>query len=93
MQRGGKRILNQLIEISLGWVETLDGEELQKLAGFNSEEDILSYFNKDRKQTPRYALSVRIDELNPADSVTLTILHTPSPKSPKQSLGFDTSRT
>lgn len=82
LQRGGKRISDQLIQIHLSWVETLDNADLQKLGGYEHEENILSYFGKKRKQRPRCTLSIRIDEIKPGDSVTLTVFHNPPPKEP-----------
>jgi hypothetical protein len=85
LQKGGKRISNQMIQVHLNWIETLDNQDLQELGGYEHEESILGYFGKKRKQRPRCTLSIRIDELKPGNSVTLTILHTPSPK---ERLGF-----
>jgi hypothetical protein len=90
LEKGGKRISGQLIQIRLGWMETLDNEELQEIGGYRHEGNIEEHFIKNRRQGPVFSLSTRIDELEPGDKVTLTIFHNRAVNNrpPKQPLGF-----
>jgi hypothetical protein len=89
LEKGGERIPNQIVQIHLAWVETVDSAELQKLGGYESDSGILQHFEKERKQGPILGLSLEIGELKPRDSVTLTVYHNPPPKPP---IGFARDR-